>query len=53
VVIPFYNQAHFLGEAIHSVLSQGYTDFEVIVVDDDSKDGASGVASGYFPSPTS
>jgi glycosyltransferase involved in cell wall biosynthesis len=47
VVIPCYNQARYLGEAIQSVLSQGYTHFEVIVVDDGSRDGTEGVASGY------
>src|SRR5215210_86401 len=47
VVIPCYNQARFLGEAIQSVLCQGYTDLEIIVVDDGSKDGTGEVASGY------
>jgi glycosyltransferase involved in cell wall biosynthesis len=47
VVIPCYNQARFLGEAIQSVLSQGYTDLEIIVVDDGSNDGTEEVASGY------
>jgi glycosyltransferase involved in cell wall biosynthesis len=47
VVIPCYNQARFLGEAIQSVLCQGYTDLEIIVVDDGSKDGTEEVASGY------
>jgi glycosyltransferase involved in cell wall biosynthesis len=47
VVIPCYNQARFLGEAIQSVLSQGHTDLEIIVVDDGSKDGTEEVTSGY------
>jgi glycosyltransferase involved in cell wall biosynthesis len=46
VVVPCYNQARFLGEAIESVLSQGYTGFEIIVVDDGSKDGTQEVAAG-------
>ena len=47
VVIPCYNQARFLGEAIRSVLCQGYSDLETIVVDDGSEDGTEEVASGY------
>ena len=47
VVIPCYNQAHFLSEAIQSTLSQSYHDFEVLVVDDGSKDDTAGVASEY------
>ncbi|MCX7973313.1 MAG: glycosyltransferase family 2 protein [Candidatus Aminicenantes bacterium] len=44
VIIPTYNRAHFLREAIESVLSQsafrsGKYDFELIVIDDGSTDG--------------
>ncbi len=47
VVIPCYNQAHFLGEAIESVLAQTCRNYEIIVVDDGSPDATSKVASSY------
>ena len=47
VVIPCYNQARYLGEAIESVLAQGYGRAEVIVVDDGSTDGTAEVAARY------
>jgi glycosyltransferase involved in cell wall biosynthesis len=38
VIIPAYNQAEFLREAIRSVLSQTYTNFEIVIVNDASPD---------------
>ena len=38
VIIPTYNRAYILPDAIESVLQQTYTNFELIVVDDGSTD---------------
>ncbi|VAV83415.1 hypothetical protein MNBD_DELTA01-505 [hydrothermal vent metagenome] len=38
VIIPTYNRAGYLIEAIESVLNQTYNDIEIIVVDDGSSD---------------
>ncbi|MBE6963738.1 MAG: glycosyltransferase family 2 protein [Ruminococcaceae bacterium] len=44
VLIPAYNSAAFLGQALDSVFAQTYRDFEVIVVDDGSEDDTAAVA---------
>ncbi|ALR21527.1 glycosyltransferase family 2 protein [Sphingobium baderi] len=38
VVIPLYNRAAQVGETIRSVLSQDWMDYEIVVVDDGSRD---------------
>ena len=47
VVIPAYNQAQYLRQAIDSVLGQTYRDFEIIVVDDGSTDETAAIAKSY------
>ena len=47
IIIPCYNHAHFLGDAIESVLSQTYNEIEIIVVDDGSTDNTSEIAVQY------
>ena len=39
VIIPCYNAERYLGECLDSVLAQSEPDFEVILVDDGSRDG--------------
>ena len=47
IIIPCYNQAQFLGEAIESGRAQTYPHHEIIVVDDGSTDATSEVAASY------
>ncbi len=47
VIIPCYNHAHFLPEAIESVLQQSYPHREIIVVDDGSPDNTPEIAARY------
>ncbi len=49
VIIPAYNRAGFLPEAVGSVLSQTFGDFEVIVVDDGSTDNTPEVIKRFPP----
>lgn len=44
IIIPCYNQAHFLPETIQSVLNQNYDDWECIIVNDGSNDNTEKVA---------
>lgn len=47
VIIPCFNQAHFVGDAIESVLAQTWPQREIIVVDDGSHNDPSAVVARY------
>ena len=47
IVIPVYNVEHTLSRCIESILSQGYEDYEMILVDDGSPDGSSAICDDY------
>jgi len=47
VVIPSYNRASLLKEAVDSVLGQDFDDFELIVIDDGSTDDTAGLLQSY------
>lgn len=44
VIIPLYNKAPYVAKAIGSVLKQTFTDYEVVIVDDGSKDDSFQIA---------
>lgn len=46
-VIPCYKLAHLLGECLESILSQTFTDFEVLVMDDCSPDNTGEVTASF------
>ncbi len=47
VVIPAYNEAEFIRRTLESLQRQDYTNFEVIVVDNNSTDGTATIAAEY------
>jgi glycosyltransferase involved in cell wall biosynthesis len=38
IIVPTYNRAHLIANAVNSVLKQAYSSFELIIVDDGSTD---------------
>ncbi len=47
IIIPCYNQAHFLNDALQSVFNQTYKNWECIIVNDGSKDHTEEIAKNW------
>lgn len=47
VIMPAYNSEKYIGKSIESVLAQDYGKFELIIVDDGSKDGTKSIVEQY------
>ena len=47
VVVPLYNKERSVGRAVNSVLSQSFSSFELIIVDDGSSDSSAEVVSSF------
>ena len=48
VIVPCYNQAHYLDEALQSVLDQTYTNWECIIINDGSTDQTEEFSIGWL-----
>lgn len=48
VIMPSYNTATYIGETIQSVISQSYTEWELIIVDDCSEDDTDEIVASYL-----
>lgn len=49
IVMPAYNAAKYITESITSVLNQSFTDWELIVVNDGSKDNTAEIVNSFQP----
>ncbi len=52
VILPVFNQAGYLAEALPGVLAQTFGDYEVILVDDGSHDDVEGVLASHAGHPS-
>ena len=50
IIIPVYNAENFLARCVDSVLGQEYTDFELLLIDDGSKDKSGAMCDAYAAS---
>ena len=47
IIVPVYNVSNYLCDCLDSIISQSYSDFECILVDDGSTDGSGSICDDY------
>lgn len=47
VIVPVYNAEQFIADCIESILTQSYTEFELLLIDDGSKDKSGMICDAY------
>lgn len=52
IIVPIYNAEQYLHRCIDSILAQSYTDFELLLIDDGSKDASGAICDEYASKDT-
>ena len=52
IIVPIYNAEQYLHRCIDSILHQNYTDFELLLIDDGSKDASGAICDEYAAKDT-
>lgn len=52
IIVPVYNTEQYLSRCINSILNQNFTDFELLLIDDGSKDGSGAICDAYAEEDT-
>ena len=47
IIMPVYNVEQYVGKAIESILNQTFTDYELLIVDDGTKDKSGEICDEY------
>lgn len=48
IIVPVYNTENYLRRCVDSILSQSFTDFELLLINDGSKDSSGKICDEYF-----
>lgn len=52
IIVPCYNQAHFLSQCLDSILQQDFASWEVIIINDGSSDSTQSISLDYCEKDT-
>ena len=47
IIVPCYNEGHYLSDALTSIINNTYNDWECIIIDDGSTDNTKNVANRF------